>query len=361
MRKAIMQRKLSPKSPNFIDIMKLGAALFALALVVLPTVVSGAAVGHVIILNGNKDEPPAVTCTATERNAIGNAIQAAVTARRRQLSKGSPVVRSAVVSAQEETLQLPHGRKLTCPTGCGPACWIGGTGCPGGMGRRHRRRRRAKESKAATRRHVRQTREQQQPDRQEERQVLVQPDAMGGGGGGEGSSSGAANPGFMTPLPMTMAACQAKIPAIHAALDTLQPSLTAPCQALLSAPRDITCQEFTTDCDVGLVKLVNADENSIVSGSVSASGTAFCQSDGISFEAATKFSVGLVHFVVSTPGSTSIVYNRTATEPPYYFNGETELGEPKGVNFPLGTYTMKITSDYDPLHAKTFAFTVNNC
>jgi hypothetical protein len=363
MRKA-MQRKLSQKSissQHFIDIMKLGAALFALAVVVLPSIVSGVP-GHVVVLNGNKDEPPAVTCTATERIAIGNAIQAAVTARRRrQLSKGSPVVRSAVVSAQEETLELPHGRKLTCPTGCGPACWIGGTGCPGGMGRRDRRRR-AKESKAAARRHVRQTREQQPDHRPEERQVLVQPDSTGGGGGGgEGSSSGAANPGFMTPLPMTMAACQAKIPAIHAALDTLQPSLTAPCQALLSAPRDITCQEFTTDCDVGLVKLVNADENSIVSGSVSASGTAFCQSDGISFEAATKFSVGLVHFVVSTPGSTSIVYNRTATEPPYYFNGETELGEPKGVNFPLGTYTMKITSDYDPLHAKTFAFTVNNC
>jgi hypothetical protein len=84
----------------------------------------------------------------------------------------------------------------------------------------------------------------------------------------------------------------------------------------------------------------------------------FCQSEGISFEAATKFSVGLVHFVVSAP--TGVVYNRTATKAPYYFNGENALG-PKGVTFPLGTYTMTITSDYEPLSSKSFAFTVKNC
>jgi hypothetical protein len=186
-----------------------------------------------------------------------------------------------------------------------------------------------------------------------------------------------------------LAACQAKLPAIHAALDTLLPLLTPPCRALVSAPlRDITCQEFTTDCGVKQVKLVNADENSIMSSSIVSSSsltattsgttTAFCQSVGVSFEAAAKFSVGLVRFVVSsssmTAGSSSssssstgsgdvvVVYNRTATEAPFYFNGETALGEPKGVNFPLGMYTMTITSDYSPLSgAQSFPFTVNNC
>jgi hypothetical protein len=366
---------------------KLGVVALAFALTVLlhlPTAVSGA-LGHVVILNGNKETPPAVTCTATEKNAISNAIQQAATGRRRRqlLSKG--VASSHGVANEEE--EMPHGRKLTCPTGCGPYCWGSGTGCPGGMGRRNRRN--AKESsssRAADRRHVRKTREQQQqpqpqqqqqlvPQGQEERQALVvqQPDSTGGG-----SVGGGANGGYMTPLPMTLASCQAKIPAIHAALDTLQPSLTPPCRALVSAPlRDITCQEFTTDCGVQQVKLVNADENSILSSNVvssstttSVTSTAFCQSVGVSFEAAAKFSVGLVRFVVSssTAGSSStesdvvVVYNRTATEAPFYFNGETALGEPKGVNFPLGTYTMTITSDYSPLSGgQSFPFTVNNC
>jgi hypothetical protein len=88
-------------------------------------------------------------------------------------------------------------------------------------------------------------------------------------------------------------------------------------------------------------------------------GTSFCQSDGVSFEAGTEFTVGLVHFVVTGANGVAM-YNRTIAEAPYYFNGENALG-PKGVTFPLGTYTMKITADYDPLHFKSFVFTVIDC
>jgi hypothetical protein len=340
----------TPKTNTHTHTMKFGAAFVALALAVaqlLPTLVHGD-VGVVVVLNGNKDDPPAVTCTATEKNTIDIVIQAAASARRQLGVKG---LSRKVVAASEEGEEMPRGRKLNCPTGCGPYCWGSGTGCPGGMGRRNRR---VKESKAASRRHVRKTREQQ-PDQELERQLPGFLDSTSGGVGG-----GIANPGVMTPLPMTMDTCRAKIPTIHAALNALQPSLTPPCQALLSAPRNITCQEFTTDCDIKLVKMVSTDESSMQSVSVSSSptGKSFCQSEGISFEAATKFSVGLVHFVVSAP--TGVVYNRTATKAPYYFNGENALG-PKGVTFPLGTYTMTITSDYEPLSSKSFAFTVKNC
>jgi hypothetical protein len=236
--------------------MKFGAAFVNVALAVaqlLPTLVHGD-VGVAVVLNGNKDDPPAVTCTATEKNTIDNVIQAAASARRQLGVKG--LSRKVVIAASEEGEEMPRGRKLTCPTGCGPYCWGSGTGCPGGMGRRNRR---VKESKAASRRHVRKTREQQ-PDQELERQLPGSLDSTGGGGGGGG---GIANPGVMTPLPMTMVTCQAKIPTIHAALNALQPSLTPPCQVVLRAPRNITCQEFTTDCDIKLVKMVSTDGSSM--------------------------------------------------------------------------------------------------
>jgi hypothetical protein len=298
--------------------MKLSAAFVTLVLTVLPAFVVGQ-YGPVVVLNDNLDQPPLKTCNATEKISISNVIKAASTASRRLGGKGSAQrVTSEDVDAFEKE-EDTHGRKLTCPSGCGTSCWIGGTGCPGGMGRRNRR---TKESHAAASRRAR-----------------------------VHTRRAAAN--------MPLATCEGKIQGIQNALDALVPSLSYPCQALLNEPRQITCQEFTMACQIELVSMVNTDANAVVTNNVPVQGTNFCQSDGVSFEAGTEFTVGRVHFLVTGAAGVA-VYNRTIAEAPYYFNGENALG-PKGVTFPLGTYTMKVTSDYDPLHFKAFVFTVNDC
>jgi hypothetical protein len=271
----------------------------------------------VVVLNDNKDQAPLKTCNATEKTSISNVIKAASSASRRLGGKGSAHrVTSEELDALEEVDE--HGRKLTCPTGCGSSCWLGGTGCPGGMGRRNRR---TKESHAAASRRA----------RVQKRRTAD----------------------------MSLAVCEGKIQSIHTALDALLPSLSYPCQSLLNEPRQITCQEFTMACQIEVVSMVNTDLNAVVTNNVPVQGTSFCQSDGVSFEAGTEFTVGLVHFVVTGANGVAM-YNRTIAEAPYYFNGENALG-PKGVTFPLGTYTMKITADYDPLHFKSFVFTVIDC
>jgi hypothetical protein len=297
--------------------MKLGAAFITLFLTAIPAIVVGQQYGHVVVLNDNKDQPPLKTCNATEKISISNVIKAASTASRRLGGKGSAQrAFSEEMDALEDEADA-HGRKLNCPTGCGSSCWLSGTGCPGGMGRR----RRAKESHAAASRRA----------RVQKRRAAE----------------------------MSLATCEGKIQGIHNALDALLPSLSYPCQSLLNEPRQITCQEFTTSCQIELVSMLNTDQNAVVTNNVPVQGTSFCQSDGVSFEAGTEFTVGRVHFVVSGTNGVA-VYNRTIAEAPYYFNGENALG-PKGVTFPLGTYTMKVTADYDPLHFKSFVFTVQDC
>jgi hypothetical protein len=280
--------------------MKISALFITLFLNVLPAIVV-AQYGHVVVLNDNKDQPPLKTCNATEKISISNVIKAASTASRRLGGKGSAKrAASEDMEAYEDEADA-HGRKLNCPTGCGSSCWLSGTGCPGGHARVQKRR-------AAE---------------------------------------------------MSLATCEGKIQGIHNALDALLPSLSYPCQSLLNEPRQITCQEFTTSCQIELVSMLNTDQNAVVTNNVPVQGTSFCQSDGVSFEAGTEFTVGRVHFVVSGTNGVA-VYNRTIAEAPYYFNGENALG-PKGVTFPLGTYTMKVTADYDPLHFKSFVFTVQDC
>jgi hypothetical protein len=297
--------------PQVHCIMKLGVAFVTLILTVLHTLVVGQ-YGHVVILNDNKDDPPLKTCHGIDKTIISNAIQSAASARRLD-GKG------LAHTAKDEETNAAHGRKLTCPTGCGNYCWGSGTGCPTGKGGR----RRTKESRAEESHRRRRAQEQ-------ERRAVQ----------------------------MSLSMCESKIPFISAALDAVQPSLAPPCRAVVRAPRNITCQIFTTDFQIEVVKMVNADKNAVVTNNVPTGGTSFCQSQGVSFMAGTAFIVGRVNFLVYGPSGT--LYNHTATASPYYFNGQASLG-PKGVNFPLGTYTMKITSEYDKFNSKTFVFTVDDC
>jgi hypothetical protein len=292
--------------------MQLSLALATLAalLTALPSMVVGE-IAHVVIFNGNVPSPD-LSCTEAEWASIRNAIISGASSRVRHLS-GKSSAPGLKGEAAAEHQPLVHRRAQSC-SGCGPYCGHGGYGCPGGKG--GRRRVVQKRVRKAAQKTVVST---------GNRKLLTQEE------------------------------CEAKIPAVGDALDELQPTLSTTCSALVGSSRDITCSEFTTDCDITSVSLVNAASNMVISTLLS-SGTTFCNSTKVNFLAATEFFLGNVSFAVSGP---NILHNRTDTHDPYYMY--SRRGMPLGRYFPSGDYTLTVQSQYDPTRTKTIKFRANHC
>jgi hypothetical protein len=100
------------------------------------------------------------------------------------------------------------------------------------------------------------------------------------------------------------AVCNAKVAAVHAALDALLPTLSSSCQALLDMKtRRITCFR-KVECGLDHVTLWNAMNNSMVQDDFPWTGGVICSRDKQTFKAETNFVQGQVNFTLtyySTP------------------------------------------------------------
>jgi hypothetical protein len=301
--------------------MQISFALTTLAVLLCTALPGNVVVGeiaHVAIFNGNVPVPE-LFCNETEWVSIRNAIiQGASSPVRRLSEKGTPSLKGEAAAAEHHGSKV-HRRTQTC-THCGPYCGAGGTGCPGGKGGRRRRVVQKRVRKAA--------------------QTTV-------------VNSNNGNRKLLTQLE-----CEAKIPAVGVALDALQASssLSPTCSALLASSRDITCSEFTTDCDITSVSLVNAATNAVMY-TLPPTGTTFCNSTKVNFLAATEFFLGTVNFYLTGP--TIVANNRTDSHEPYYMY--SRRGLPLGRYFPSGDYTLTVTSVYDAARSKTINFRANHC
>jgi hypothetical protein len=158
---------------------------------------------------------------------------------------------------------------------------------------------------------------------------------------------------------MTQEECEAKNAIVNATLDLLLPSLSASCSKLVGSTRNISCADFTNDCDISYVSLVNATSNTTLATNLPAAGTAFCNSTRVTFLAATEFFLGMVNFNVT--GSNGFTLNRTDQKAPYYMFPKYPLGVLGGRRFVAGDYTLTVTSQYDVHRSKVIKFRANHC
>jgi hypothetical protein len=152
---------------------------------------------------------------------------------------------------------------------------------------------------------------------------------------------------------MTPEECEAKNANVNATLDLLLPSLSANCSKLVGSTRNISCADFTNDCDISYVSLVNATSTTTLA-------TAFCNSTRVTFLAATEFFLGIVNFNV-TSGSNGFTLNRTDQKAPYYTFPRYPLSVLGGRRFLAGDYTLTVTSQYDVHCSKVIKFRANHC
>jgi hypothetical protein len=284
--------KMISKTRSMLLVVVLVAATMA------PCVVGGE-IAHVVIFNKNQVRSD-MSCTDAEFALIRDTIVQA--ANKRRLSKktagrgggGARGLKSSLpVAATAST--PPQRRVQTKCTNCGPYCGAGGTGCPGKGGRRRRQ---------------------------------------------------------LAP-PLTMASCQAKIPAVDDALKQLERSLpsSGSCRKLVGSSRDISCHEFTNDCGVSYVSLM--DRGAVLVQKLPPTGTTFCQSTKVSFLATTSFWLGVINFdLKSTNGFSD---QRSEDEAPYYMDGDS------GKEYQAGNYTLTVASQYSDNQVQTIRFRVNSC
>jgi hypothetical protein len=290
----------------------------------LPTMALGD-IAHVVLFNN--DVPAAdLYCNETEWDMIRNAIISGASSRVRRLSgKGTPAygIKGASAAADHEPLVHRRTQGKGCSQ-CGSLCGLGGTGCPGGMGRR-RRAAQKNVPKAAQKDIVR-------SGHSHSRMLLMQEE------------------------------CEAKNANVNATLDLLQPTLSANCSKLVGSTRNISCAEFTKDCDISYVSLINTTSPTTATTMVTSlpnKGTTFCNSTRITFLAATEFFLGTLNFNVT--GSNGFSVNRTDQKAPYYMHPRTAAGALGGRRFPAGDYTLTVTSLYDAHRSKEIQFRANHC
>jgi hypothetical protein len=274
-------------------------------------------IAHVVIFNKNQVRSD-MSCTDAEFALIRDTIVQAAVSKRRGLTTLGRGTRGQVASslpvATATATDSSSRRRLRVQSkcsNCGPYCGAGGTGCPGKGGRRRRRSR---------------------------RRTLT-----------NNNSS----------PQLTMATCQGKIPAVDDALKALERSATmsASCRKLVGSSRDISCHEFTNDCGVSYVSLMDArNTNTVLVPKLPPTGTVFCQSTKVSFLATTSFWLGEVNFDLkssSTNGGVSEQHSQD--EAPYYMDGDS------GQDYKAGNYTLTVSSQYMANQALTIQFRVNPC
>jgi hypothetical protein len=300
--------------------------LVALVAVVTSSMVvqcAAAAVGeiaHVVIFNKNQVRSD-MSCTDAEFALIRDTIVQAASSKRRglttlgrgtrgQVASSLPAATATATATATDSSSRRRRRVQTKCSNCGPYCGAGGTGCPGKGGRRRRRRQLTNNNSS--------------------------------------------------PL-LTMATCQGKIPAVDDALKALERSLTslsASCRKLVGSSRDISCHEFTNDCGVSYVSLMDARKAVLVP-KLPPTGTVFCQSTKVSFLATTSFWLGEVNFDLKSSSSSStnggVSEQHSQDEAPYYMDGDS------GQDYKAGNYTLTVSSQYMANQAQTIQFRVNPC
>jgi hypothetical protein len=157
---------------------------------------------------------------------------------------------------------------------------------------------------------------------------------------------------------LTRPECEAKIPAVNAALSVLQASLTSPCKDVMGLSRTITCQQFSMDCSISYINLVNATSNKVMVANVSASGVTFCKSSYVTWQASTAFFQGSVNFFLTGPNG--YISNRTEEKAPYFMYGN-KGADVDGKLYPAGNFTLTVKSQYDVGRPKTILFRAENC
>jgi hypothetical protein len=149
-----------------------------------------------------------------------------------------------------------------------------------------------------------------------------------------------------------MASCQAKIPAVDDALEQLERTLpSATCRKLVGSSRDISCHEFTNDCGVSYVSLM--DRSTVLVQKLPPTGTTFCQSTRVSFLATASFWLGEISFELKSTNGFSDQHSED--EAPYYMHGDS------GKEYKAGNYTLTVASQYVVNQTQTIRFRVNNC
>jgi hypothetical protein len=286
----------------------LSLAFFTLASIVMtvhPGIVAGE-IAHMVVFNDNK-EVTGLFCTDAEKQLMHDAMAAAAAAARvRRLGgKGQRGLKGATQTSR---------RTQTCTPGCGKYCGAAGTGCPSGKGGR----RLAEEKMSGSTNKM---------SAHKSRELL------------------------------TRAECEAKIPAVNAALNVLQASLNTPCKTVMGLKRNITCQEFSMDCSISYINLVNATSDTIMVANVSNSVT-FCKSSYVTWQASTAFFQGSVNFFLTGPNG--YMSNRTEDKAPYFMYGN-KGADADGKLYPTGNFTLTVKSQYDQARPKTILFRAENC
>jgi hypothetical protein len=161
-----------------------------------------------------------------------------------------------------------------------------------------------------------------------------------------------------------LGACDPELVRITNALNSLAPTLTAPCRALITSQRNFTCVPTTQDCFVHSFNLWDARFNTIMTTDFK-SGGSFCGSRKnrllpVSFEAKSNFYIGKMQFVVRGVGNNYFA-NRTEYSAPYFLNGNYDNGAPGAVVFNPGNYVLTATSEDDARQAKSISFRVDSC
>jgi hypothetical protein len=287
--------------------------LASIVMTVHPGMVAGE-IAHMVIFNDNQ-EVPGLFCTDTEKQLMHDVMADAAAVRVRRLG-GRGQQKQQPRGLKSATTTQTSRRTQFCTPGCGKYCGLGGTGCPYGKGGRRRT-----EEKVS------------------------------------GSSSTKKTSGRKSRELLTRAECEAKIPAVNSALNVLQASLNTPCKSVMGLTRTITCQDFSTECSISHIHLINATSDTIMKANVT-SGVTFCKSTFVTWQAATEFFQGSVNFFLTGPNN--YMANRTEEHAPYFMYAN-KGADANGKYYPTGNFTLTVKSQYELARPKTITFRAENC
>jgi hypothetical protein len=177
--------------------------------------------------------------------------------------------------------------------------------------------------------------------------------------------------------------CSSKSAAIDLALTTIAPTVSAPCQALLNAPRNVQCAEYTKDCDIFGFTLMNSFSQTEIAKlnttDVGNTPTTICSSKvgTVTIRADTNFFLGTVTFTFSGKRSTGMSVKTETNDdanqpyvafgkmyiPPVKTGNGTYVPKPKFNTRILyaGVYTVSAFSQDNPTEGKTATFTIKQC
>jgi hypothetical protein len=161
--------------------------------------------------------------------------------------------------------------------------------------------------------------------------------------------------------------CNDAVTNINKALDSLAPTLSIGCQAVLQTQRDFTCVEVdkkeiatttTPSCQIQSFALWNADTDTVAVANFT-SGSSFCRRPfRFGIQALTDPCIKRAQFdLVGTNG-----YHKDQTEfaAPFFSFGNKGL-DIYGTRVKAGTYTLTVYPDEDVSRSRMLTFTVMDC